>query len=572
MRVLRKQKFENISFKYQILLFSFIFLLIMGVIAANFSSWYIGQSKQEFASNLARESLSLQIYQNEISKEYDSVIADLNILGSLPLLESTESPIENAQIKNKLQKIYLKFAEMRQRYHQIRYLDNDGNEVIRINYENGIATTVADNELQPKQDRYYVKEINQLESGQIYVSPFDLNIEYNVIEAPFRPMIRLGKRLFDKNNMPQGMLIINYEGKFVLDLLEHQHSVIEEDSKLMLLNKDGYWLKASKPEFEWGFMFERKKELTYKVLYPDVWQAIQKSTSGQYENANGLYTFLKFDPLRPSQLSKENMSNQQTLITTKENKSATWILISYLPKENYYHSTHETLQQNSPYFVLLILSSFVVAYLLARNQLERQKLINRNHFLANHDTLTGLYNRAILDHQLPKKLLEATQTNQSCCIYYLDLDNFKPINDTYGHNVGDEVLKLVALRLQGISREDDDLVIRLGGDEILIIICGLNSDLQRSQYGIKLLNLFKSSLHVNQNSLRVSASIGCATYPRDSSDLDKLINMADAALYYAKKERKGSLKMFSELSDDMKEKIAKSDPVLPQQEPSERSE
>lgn len=543
------------SLKQQAILFIVIFVVISTIVGAIFFSWYFGQSKQEFDYYRVQEEHSLKIYQQNISKEYDSVIADLNILASLPQL--TNNMNNDKKLRQELIQIYTIFAAMRQRYHQIRYLDNDGNEMVRINYENGKVQVVPENQLQGKKHRYYVEDIKQLKPGEIYVSPFDLNIEHNVIEAPYRPMIRLGKRFFDEQNQPQGMIIINYEGKFLLKALEHGHSIMHEDTKLMLLNKDGYWFKASDPQLEWGFMFARKKDLTYKVLYPDVWQAIRKSTFGQYENSNGLYTFLKIDPLRPSTLMNSTLISDRPLITRKGHENTTWILISHLPRENYHHQTDQTVQQNMPYMLLLILSSVIVSLILARYQSERRRLISRNKYLASHDALTGLYNRSVLDQELPLKLVNAGKIKQSCCIYYLDLDNFKPINDTYGHDIGDEVLQVVAHRLQGVIRKNRDLVIRLGGDEIMVIVCGLDSEQERIKFGSKLIGLFKSPMHVEHHTLKLGATIGCASYPHDSDNLDQLVSMADTALYHAKNQQKGSLKLYSELQKEEREIVTK---------------
>ncbi|CAN8141232.1 GGDEF domain-containing protein [uncultured Thiomicrorhabdus sp.] len=542
MSILKKQN-STVNLKEQILLFIGIFLLISATVIALFLSWYLGQSKLEFANYQAQELNSLELYQHDIANEYNSVLADLNILSSLPQMQNDKN---NDKVKRELQLIYQKFAEMRHRYNQIRYLDNDGNELIRVNYNQGQVYVVPDHELQKKQHRYYVEDIKQLEAEQIYISPFDLNIEHKVIEEPYRPMIRLGKRLFDANHQPNGMLIINYEGKYLLKTLEHGHQILSEKAKLMLLNQDGYWLKASDPKLEWGFMFSHKKDLTYKVLYPDVWQAMSENNAGQYENKDGLYTFEKFDPLNPS--DKKEPHNLHKLISTVGHQNATWILVSHLPQDDYHAQTNQTVQDNLLYLLILAIGSVLVSFLLTRYQYEQYKLVNRNKFLATHDPLTGLHNRTALDQELPLRLSEASKNDKCCCVYYIDLDHFKPVNDNFGHDVGDEVLKIVATRLRGVIRKHSDMVIRLGGDEIMVLACNLDDPKKKAIFGSKLMSIFKDPMNAKGHTFKIGATIGCACYPNDSGEIDKLIKMADTALYHAKHQNKGSLKIYSELS------------------------
>ncbi|QKI89007.1 GGDEF domain-containing protein [Thiomicrorhabdus xiamenensis] len=521
---------------------SLFFLLFFGSATAVFVSWYLGQSIQEFTQHKDQGNKLLQIHEHQLSTEYESVIADLTILSSLPTIDFSQHP-GNGQI-SELKEIYSTFAKARDRYNQIRYLDNQGNERIRINFEKDQVYIVPEEELQHKSHRYYIQDILKLKQDEIYVSPFDLNIENREIEKPYRPMIRLGKRLY-QNGKPVGMLIINYEGKFLFHAIGEEHSIMTVPSQLMMLNQDGYWLKDNNPEREWGFMFEDKKHLTFAQLHPDVWAYMQQHPSGQYKNRNGLYSFMKVNPLHPITGIHSNFIEQKSFITKKGHENATWILVSFLPTVEFNRHTINTIKQNLIYIILTLFATFIAAVLVSRYQIERHTLLLRNEYLANHDALTGLFNRSQLDYTVPKKLMQSRKADDCCTLYYLDLDGFKPVNDTYGHDIGDEVLKVVAKRLLSATRSQNDLVIRLGGDELLIVASGLNSEEEQIQFGNKLLKLFESPIVVKQHHLNIGATIGAATYPQDSEKLDHLISMADSALYYAKQHDKGTLKLFS---------------------------
>jgi diguanylate cyclase (GGDEF)-like protein len=157
--------------------------------------------------------------------------------------------------------------------------------------------------------------------------------------------------------------------------------------------------------------------------------------------------------------------------------------------------------------------------------------------LARHDALTGLANRLALDQHLPRAIARARRSGHQLAIGVLDLDDFKPVNDTYGHAAGDRLLQELAQRLQGQLREVD-LLARLGGDEFVLVLDDLDALHPRQQLGVILARLHRA---VEQpfdlgGGLRaeVGMSMGVALYPGDGEDADLLLRQADVALYAAK--------------------------------------
>ncbi|WP_394699927.1 response regulator [uncultured Pseudodesulfovibrio sp.] len=173
-------------------------------------------------------------------------------------------------------------------YDQIRILDNDGMELIRVNYNNGKPAPVPIGELQNKFSRYYFQESLPLKNGEVYVSPFDLNVENNKIEIPLKPMIRVSTPIFDDAENRLGIAIINYLGQRIIESLDNSGHM--EIGQTMLLNQDGYWLASPYPEKNWAFMFQGREELSFKVENPEAWAKIKDTDENQFSTPKGTYT------------------------------------------------------------------------------------------------------------------------------------------------------------------------------------------------------------------------------------------------------------------------------------------
>jgi len=157
----------------------------------------------------------------------------------------------------------------------------------------------------------------------------------------------------------------------------------------------------------------------------------------------------------------------------------------------------------------------------------------REHYLAMHDALTGLPNRSAFLDQLRRTLHYATRHDKQLAVLFLDLDRFKSINDTLGHPVGDDLLKVIADRLTHSLRQSD-LVARFGGDEFLIALPDVERDHDAARVAQKLSDVLAKPCELDGREYRVSVSIGIALFPRDGSDTDLLIRNADTAMYHAK--------------------------------------
>ncbi|MBN2823933.1 MAG: EAL domain-containing protein [Campylobacterales bacterium] len=153
--------------------------------------------------------------------------------------------------------------------------------------------------------------------------------------------------------------------------------------------------------------------------------------------------------------------------------------------------------------------------------------------LAYHDKLTGLPNRELLADRLQQARANAKRNNDLVAICYMDLDGFKPVNDTYGHHVGDELLIQIAKRFKEHIR-DGDTIARIGGDEFVIVLTGLEVLAQVHQSLERIHNIINQPFVINTHRIHITCSIGATLYPSDDNDTDTLLRHADQAMYQAK--------------------------------------
>ena len=175
--------------------------------------------------------------------------------------------------------------------------------------------------------------------------------------------------------------------------------------------------------------------------------------------------------------------------------------------------------------------------------------------LANVDVLSGLPNRGRVRQLLGEALRGATSGNVPCAIMFLDLDGFKPVNDTFGHPKGDAVLRAVAKRLVDEVGADGH-VGRMGGDEFAIVVIDAQSRKIVEQLADRIINAIKQPYQIDQTEIRIGVSIGCAFGPIDGATVDDLILKADLALYQAKDAGRGCARYFSsELQSEQEDRV-----------------
>lgn len=174
------------------------------------------------------------------------------------------------------------------------------------------------------------------------------------------------------------------------------------------------------------------------------------------------------------------------------------------------------------------------------------------YYNANYDSLTTLPNRSYFKKQLRNILKESSQNDFKTALLFIDVDKFKEINDTYGHNVGDKMLTTIAKRLSNSVRKDD-VVARIGGDEFVIIVKNIKNIKNAEQLVVNLQNKIRYPIVIDKNIFNVTLSIGVSVYPEHGTIAQDLVRNADIAMYEVKKTTKDSFKIYDKF---MSRKVA----------------
>ncbi len=203
-----------------------------------------------------------------------------------------------------------------------------------------------------------------------------------------------------------------------------------------------------------------------------------------------------------------------------------WLSASLVPDEN-----------GQPTHAVLLYSD------LTQSKASQQRI----EFLAHHDSLTELPNRLLFRDRVEQAIARAARAGNSIALLFIDLDDFKVVNDTYGHQAGDDALREIARRLRGCLRETDT-VGRHGGDEFLIVVTDLTDVAVARQIAVNVRDCLAKPLYVEGRALAIGCTIGIAVHPGDGSDYDTLVRNADAAMYAGKNASRGQIQSFRDPS------------------------
>lgn len=178
-----------------------------------------------------------------------------------------------------------------------------------------------------------------------------------------------------------------------------------------------------------------------------------------------------------------------------------------------------------------------------RDVTQTQTMVHKMAHLAQHDYLTGLPNRLLLNDRLHQAIAYANRHHAELAVLFLDLDNFKHINDSLGHSIGDKLLESIAQRLTAQVRHSDT-VSRQGGDEFVILVVEDGQGENAALTAEKVLRALEKPHHIGKHELHITTSIGISLYPADACDADALIRNADTAMYHAKKKGRNNYQFF----------------------------
>lgn len=328
--------------------------------------FYLNESNSSLNRFLAEEKNHLDLAHSAVINKIESVADDIDFLkntASFRKAIETSSPEQLGAVEQN----FIAFSRSKRVFDQVRWIDETGMEKVRINYNNGKPAPVSKEQLQFKGDRYYFTETEKLSPSEYFVSPFDLNIEKNAIEIPYKPTIRFATTLQTQAGANRGIIILNYIGSELLE--EFIAALGESRTNTSLLNNDGYWIYSPNAADEWGFMLNKKD--TFALRQPAIWPRINNSKEGQLIAEDGLWVWATIYPTEMvSNLSRHKISKE-----SDENKSGYyWKLVSHV-ENNAIQSALQPLKKTTIIITLILIAlTFGASYLITIVQNARKHI------------------------------------------------------------------------------------------------------------------------------------------------------------------------------------------------------
>ncbi len=356
-----------------------LFLPVAVVVCIGSVSLYQSEIETELTKLQVSEKAAIEVSANSIKRVVQSVTRDLAYLVEQENLVEMLTQ-ENLVTGYELHSDWRTFSRTMGVYDQIRWLDNSGQERVRVNYNAGNPKGIHKSQLQNKANRYYFYDTINLNRGEYFISPLDLNVEHGEIELPLKPMIRIGTPVFDRGNNKQGIVLLNYSASSLLTELEEVGG--EQGSRIWLLNREGYWLKGPSWQQEWGFMYDRPN-MSLPSRNLAAWEKINASDSGQFEDEEGLWTFTTIYPLIEGQKTSSGDVFAPTRSGLQE-LDYKWKSVLFLPHDKYFADSWRTgswiLVISMTVLSLMFVSSWRLACAWLREEIAEEKLrhINAN--------------------------------------------------------------------------------------------------------------------------------------------------------------------------------------------------
>lgn len=331
-------------------------LVFSALLAIPFVAYYKVESANNLSLLQAEQDRVINLAVSAIHQEMDAVLSDLRYLSQHNAIRNyLESPGPGA--RRDLATEYQGLAGQKRIYDQVRFIGLGGMEEVRVDFNGGTPRIVTEPNLQDKHDRPYFEETLWLAPGQIYVSPFDLNIEHGSVDDPPKPTIRFSVPVADNQGLIRGMVVLNYMGQ---RLREKLRSLEGQAGKIWLLNPEGYWLMGPTPQDEWGFVLQDRSQRSLARLSPRLWQQMQRESGVHHAAAS----WIKFERVYP--LLGEKIAAGGPLFSTPVDAERYYWTIAVELAQSALQAAHIALLKKLwTIYGVLVLFAFLVAGALA---------------------------------------------------------------------------------------------------------------------------------------------------------------------------------------------------------------
>ena len=549
----------SIALKLGALLASF------SVFAAILAGYYTFDSSRERLQGRAERSLlaTTQVLARHMQAGFGTVARDTAFLADAAAVE---------QDQGRLADLFKANLQAHPAYLQIRYISASdyGLELVRIDRQSDKLVRVPDDQLQEKSHFPFVFEALSLPDGEVYVSEFGINHEDAAQEAAV-PVFNMASPVVQAGQL-RGVVVVRVAAA---PFLHNFNAALPTPYGFYLSNRWGDFLVH--PDATQTFGFDRGQRILIQESFPQVAALVDGraeeavlSQPGTDDEEARVFAFVRMpfgnadegrfmvvglsQPLAVVQgevldLGRSILKILLVLsvvgvaLAAGVSRLVTQPLQAMVKAAQAFSrgESHGALPVHRGDEVGELARSFQdmeqqISRQLAELNLSRDAMAH----LAHHDALTGLPNRRMFEQRLGQVLELSRRSGRSCALLFVDLDDFKAINDTRGHAVGDLVLQAVARTIVGAVRQVDT-VARLAGDELTVLCENVDSEEAALQIVTKLQHAFEPPLDIDGEPLAVRASIGLSLFPRDAQDARTLMASADAAMYRIKQGHKRRL-------------------------------
>ncbi|MDO6686629.1 MULTISPECIES: putative bifunctional diguanylate cyclase/phosphodiesterase [unclassified Agarivorans] len=536
------------------------------------------ESRELLAESAERElATTTHILSREFNHSINEIAKDVLFLASIPqtagYFQSSNKPLLAKQLTD----IFKQKLRLNNSYFQLRFIgaDNFGQELIRVDRLSDGLIAIEAEQLEEKAHYPYVFRTLRLGDGDSYLSDVDIHNEKGVELGQHQPTLKVASPVFS-GGKALGLVVVNVGLENLFSLLQAD---LPSGVEIYLANQKGDYLVNPNPDKQFGFHYGHRylmqrdfpqMEALFSDFQPRTF-VLDPSAAIRYERAVS-FTPLFYGPASSQKLAVlalvsplPTLSNiidslAGSMIKVCLALSLLGLLTSLLfakvlsqPIRNMVVAVKAFSTGNLPAKRLLpsqrkdeiglLATTFGAMSQQINKQIEELKRneVNLRH-MASHDSLTGLPNRGLFLEQLKISINRAQRKQSGLAVVFIDLDNFKQVNDNLGHEAGDHLLQEVAKVLRDVVRAED-AVARFAGDEFMLALESIDED-EASEVVATVLRRLAQEVSLGVHIQPVYASVGISLYPANGTDPEMLIRNADAAMYKAKSSGRNQYSYF----------------------------